>query len=156
MAPDKTGQGRVAVETGIEAYQITGARPTQGAFARFTRPERPEGTGRAVLEAACGIGVLVEAGLISRLAGERHYEAARRELGRPYAEGFAHGFDGAPMPRELWSHGPDRERMIEGHRDGRTLWAAVRDGVPSPVPDFPPTGWAPETTSNGTPVALQK
>lgn len=154
MAPDvKTAQGRLMVEMGVEAYQATGARPERGTFASFARSE---GTGHTVLESACGIGVLVEAGLISRLAGELHYEAARRELGRPYAEGFAHGFDGSPAPRELWSDGLDLERMIEGYRDGQSLWAAVRDGVPSPVPDFPPTGWAPETTSNGTPVALQK
>ena len=77
-----TEQGRVTVEIGVEAYRITGARPERGVFARFTRPE---GVGGAVLEAACGIGVVVEAGLIRRLAGEAHYEAASRELGRPYS-----------------------------------------------------------------------
>lgn len=153
MVPDvKVEQGRLTVEMGVGAYQVTGARPERGTFASFTSPEAAGGT---VLESACGIGVLVEAGLISRLPGERHYEAARRELGRPYTEGFAYGFDGAPMPRELWPHGPDLERMIEGYRDGRALWAAVRDGIPSPVPDFPPTGWTPETTSSGTPGALR-
>ena len=90
-------QGRVTVEMGVEAYGATGARPERGTFARFAHPE---GTGGAVLEAACGIGVLVEAGLIRRLAGEAHYDAASRQLGRPYAEGFACGFDGDPMPVE--------------------------------------------------------
>lgn len=140
-------QGRLTVEMGVEAYQVTGARPERGTFASFARPEAPGG---AVLESACGIGVLVEAGLISRLTGELHYEAAYREFGRPYAEGFAHGFDGSPVPRELWPDGPDRERMIEGYRDGQALWAAVRDGVPSPIPDFPPTGWTPETAWSAT------
>jgi hypothetical protein len=91
----------------------------------------PEGADGAVLEAACGIGALVEAGLIRRLPGESHHEAACSELGRPYAEGF----DGQTMPHERWSRGPDRGRMLEGHHDGQALWAAVRDGVSSPVPD---------------------
>lgn len=145
-------QGRLTVEMGVGAYRVTGARPDRGAFASFADPE---GAGGAALESACGIGVIVEAGVIPRLAGEQHYEAANRELGRPYAEGFAHGFDGSPAPRGIWSHGPERERMAEGYRDGQALWAAVRDGVPSPVPDFPPAGWRLETTSSGASGALQ-
>lgn len=152
MLLDKTEHSRLTVEMGVGAYQVTGARPEQGTFAGFARPGGADGV---VLESACGIGVIVEAGLISRLPGELHYEAVNRELGRPYAEGFAHGFDGSPMPRELWSQGPDLERMTEGYRDGQALWAAVRYGVPSPVPDFPPTGWTPETASSVTPGALQ-
>lgn len=49
MAAEKSGQGRIAVETGVGAYQITGARPERGSFARFTRSEE---AGRAALEAA--------------------------------------------------------------------------------------------------------
>lgn len=137
-----TEQGRVTVEMSVGAYQAAGARSERGTFARFAHPG---GTGGAVLEAACGLGVLVESGLIPRLAGEAHYDAASREFGRPYAEGFAYGFDGEAIPVERWSEGPERARTLEGYRDGRTLWAAVRDGVPSPVTDFPPTEWAPES-----------
>ncbi len=90
-------QGRVTVEMGVGAYGATGARPGGERFVRFARPE---GTGGAVLEAACGLGVLVEAGLIQRLTGEVHYDAASRVFGRPYAEGFAYGFDGDPIPAE--------------------------------------------------------
>ena len=79
-------QGRVTVEMGVGAYWATGARPERGTFARFAHQE---GTGGAVLEAACGLGVLVEAGSIPRLAGEAHYDAASKQLGCPYAEGFA-------------------------------------------------------------------
>jgi hypothetical protein len=139
-------QGRLTVEMGVGSYEVTGARPERGTFARFVHPE---GTGGAVLEAACGLGVLVEAGSIPRLAGEAHYDAASRALGRPYAEGFAYGFDGDAIPAERWSCSSDRDRTLEGYRDGRALWAAVKDGVPSPVPDFPPAGWMPETTASG-------
>jgi hypothetical protein len=141
-----TEQGRVTVEMGVGAYGTTGARPERGTFARFARPED---RGGAVLETACGLGVLVEAGSIPRLAGEAHYDAASRAFGRPYAEGFAYGFDGDPIPVERWSCSPDRYRTLEGYRDGRALWAAVKDGVQSPVPDFPPAGWVPETTASG-------
>ncbi len=89
-----TEQGRVTAEMGVGAYEATGARPERGTFARFAYP------GGAVLEAACGLGVLVEAGLIQRLTGEVHYDAASRVFGRPYAEGFAYGFDGDPIPAE--------------------------------------------------------
>jgi hypothetical protein len=139
-------QGRLTVEMGVGSYEVTGARPERGTFARFVHPE---GTGSAVLEAACGLGVLVEAGSIPRLAGEAHYDAASRALGRPYAEGFAYGFDGDAIPAERWSCSSDRDRTLEGYRDGRALWAAVKDGVSSPVPDFPPAGWMPETTASG-------
>ena len=135
-------QGRVTVEMGVGAYGATGARPERGTFARFAHP------GGAVLEAACGLGVLVEAGVIPRLAGEAPYDAASRTLGRPYAEGFAYGFDGDPMPAERWSYSPDRARTLEGYRDGRALWAAVKDGVPALVPDFPPAGWMPEPVAS--------
>ena len=135
-------QGRVTVEMGVEAYGATGARPERGTFARFAHQE---GTGGAVLEAACGLGVLVEAGSIPRLAGEAHYDAASRAFGRPYAEGFAYGFDGDPMPAERWSCSPDRDRTLEGYRDGRVLWTTVKDGVSSPVPDLPLTGWTPQS-----------
>lgn len=90
--------------------------------------------------------------MILCLAGEQHYEAAGRKFGSLYAEGFAHGFDGAPVPREQWSSEADLKRVIEGHRDGEALWAAVRDGV-SPVPDFPPNEWSPETIPSGAPAA---
>lgn len=143
-------QGRVTVERGVGAYRATGSRPERGTFARFAHPG---GTGGAVLEAACGLGVLVEAGLVPCLAGEAHYDAASRELGRPYAEGFAYGFDGETKPVERWSDGPDLARMLQGYRDGRALWTAVRDGVPSSVPDFPPAGWTPEPTAIGVPQA---
>ena len=89
-----TEQGRVTLGMGVGAYEATGARPERGTFARFAYP------GGAVLEAACGLGVLVEAGLIQRLTGEVHYDAASRVFGRPYAEGFAYGFDGDPIPAE--------------------------------------------------------
>ena len=141
-----TEQGRVTVEMGVGAYGTTGARPERGTFARFARPE---GTGGALLEAACGLGVLVESGLVSRRAGEAHYDAASRAFGRPYAEGFAYGFDGDPIPAERWSCSPDRNRTLKGYRDGRAVWAAVKDGVPSPVPDFPPAGWMPDTIASG-------
>jgi hypothetical protein len=54
------------VEEDVGAYGATGTRPGRGTFARFARPG---GTGDAVLEAPCGVGVLVEAGSILRLAG---------------------------------------------------------------------------------------
>ncbi len=91
----------------------------------------------------------MEADLIQRLTGEAHYDAASRVLGRPYAEGFAYGFDADPIPAERWSCSPDRDRTLEGYRDGRALWAAVKEGVPSPVLDFPPAGWMPVTTASG-------
>jgi hypothetical protein len=56
----------VTVEEDVGAYGATGTRPGRGTFARFARPG---GTGGAVLEAPCGVGVLVEAGSIPRLAG---------------------------------------------------------------------------------------
>lgn len=153
MTPNhEAGQGRLTVEMGVGAYQATGARPERGTFVSFARSGGMDG---AALESACGIGVIVEAGVIFRRPGELHYEAAAREFGRPYAEGFSHGFDGAPMPREIWSEGLERLRMIEGYRDGRALWTAARDGIPSPVPDFPPAAWTPETVSGGDPAALQ-
>lgn len=107
-----------------------------------------------MLDSACGIGPLVEAGFIRRLTDETHYNAAEREFGQPYAEGFSWGFDGQRLRADRWSQGPDRERMFEGQRDGRTLWEAVKAGVPFRVPDFPPAGWASITVASEEPSAI--